>query len=129
MKNNLQEIRWEKNWSQKYLSMRSKVPQSVISEIENGNETPSVLTALKLAKALSVKVEDIFTLWFGKECVMQEKGFVKIMGLKFDVLEGLIVTTDANRSNIVEAAEFAQKRDDNNTIWVVIPCSISVKWN
>lgn len=62
MKNNLQEIRWEKNWSQKYLSMRSKVPQSVISEIENGNEVPNVLTALKLAKALSVKVEDIFML-------------------------------------------------------------------
>ena len=126
MKINLQEIRWKKNWSQKYLSMRSKVPQSVISEIENGNEIPSVLTALKLAKALSVKVEDIFTLWFGKECVMQEKGFVKIMGLKFDVLEGLIVTTDANRGNIVEAAEFAQKRDDNNTIWIVLPCSVSV---
>ena len=47
MKNNLQEIRWEKNWSQKYLSMRSKVPQSVISEIENGNEIPNVLTALR----------------------------------------------------------------------------------
>ena len=102
MKNNLQEIRWEKNWSQKYLSMRSKVPQSVISEIENGNETPSVLTALKLAKALSVKVEDIFMLWFGKECVMQEKGF------------------------IIEAAEFAQKRDDSNTIWIVVPCSASI---
>jgi DNA-binding XRE family transcriptional regulator len=42
--------------------MRSKVPQSVISEIENGNEIPSVLTALKLAKALSVRVEDIFML-------------------------------------------------------------------
>lgn len=126
MKNNLQKVRWEKNWSQKYLSMRSKVPQSVISEIENGNETPSVLTALKLAKALSVKVEDIFMLWFGKECVMQEKGFVKIMGLKFDVLEGLTITTDANRSNIMEAAEFAQKRDDNNTIWIVVPCSASV---
>lgn len=69
MKNNLQRIRWEKNWSQKYLAMRSKVPQSVISEIENGNETPSVLTALKLAKALSVKVEDIFMLWLGKDCV------------------------------------------------------------
>lgn len=62
MKNKLQEIRWKKNWSQKYLSMRSQVPQSVISEIENGNEIPSVLTALKLAKALSVNVEDIFTL-------------------------------------------------------------------
>lgn len=32
---------------------------------------------------------------------MQEKGFVKIMGLKFDVLEGLNIVTDANRSNIV----------------------------
>lgn len=62
MKNKLQKIRWKKNWSQKYLSMRSQVPQSVISEIENGNEIPSVLTALKLAKALSVNVEDIFTL-------------------------------------------------------------------
>ena len=57
---------------------------------------------------------------------MQEKGFVKIMGLKFDVLEGLIVTTDANRGNIVEAAEFAQRYDDSNTIWVVVPCSVSV---
>lgn len=62
MKNNLQKIRWEKNWSQKYLSMRSQVPQSVISEIENNNAIPSVLTSLKLAKALSVNVEDIFTL-------------------------------------------------------------------
>ena len=57
---------------------------------------------------------------------MQKKGFVKIMGLKFDALEGLIVTTDANRGNIIEAAEFAQKHDDNNTIWIVVPCSISV---
>ena len=57
---------------------------------------------------------------------MQEKGFVKIMGLKFDVLEGLIITTNANRGNIIEAAEFAQKRDDNNTIWIVVPCSVSI---
>lgn len=58
---------------------------------------------------------------------MQENGFVKIMGLKFDALVGLSVTADANRGNIIEAAEFAQKRDDNNTIWVLVPCSISVK--
>lgn len=50
---------------------------------------------------------------------MQEKGFVKIMGLKFDVLEGLNIVTDANRSNIVETAEFAQKHDDNETIWML----------
>lgn len=57
---------------------------------------------------------------------MQEKEFVKIMGLKFDVLEGLTVTTDANRGNIIEAAKFAQKRDDNNTIWIVVPCNIKI---
>ena len=57
---------------------------------------------------------------------MQENRFVKIIGLKFDVLEGLTVITDANRGNIIEAAEFAQKRDDNNTIWIVIPCIVSV---
>ena len=57
---------------------------------------------------------------------MQEKGFVKIVGLKFDALEGLTITTDVNRGNIIEAAEFAQKHDDNNTIWIVVPCSISV---
>lgn len=57
---------------------------------------------------------------------MQEKGFVKIIGLKFDVLDGLTVVTDANRGNIIEAANFAQKRDDNNTIWIVVPCSVSI---
>ena len=57
---------------------------------------------------------------------MQEKGFVKIIGLKFDALEGLTVTTEANRGNIIEAAEFAQKRDDSNTIWIVVPCSVSI---
>lgn len=57
---------------------------------------------------------------------MQEKGFVKIIGLKFDALEGLTVITDANRCNIIEAAEFAQKHDDNNTIWIVVPCSTSI---
>lgn len=62
LKNRLQEIRWEKNWSQGQLSRISGVPQSVISVIENNNEIPSLMTALKLAKALSVSVEDIFTL-------------------------------------------------------------------
>ncbi len=62
MKNNLQKIRWEKNWSQKTLSQKSQVPQSVISSVENGLTLPSLMTALRLAKALGVSVEDIFTL-------------------------------------------------------------------
>ena len=62
MKNNLQKIRWEMNLSQKALSQKSGVPQSVISSVENGLTIPNLATALRLAKALNVTVEDIFTL-------------------------------------------------------------------
>ena len=58
-----EELRWEKNWSQNQLVIRSGVSQSIISSIENNQlENPRVATALKLAKALSVSVEDIFQL-------------------------------------------------------------------
>lgn len=63
MKNRLQELRWNKGWSQSQLSRISGVPQSVISEIENDiEENPRVYTAIRLAHALSVSVEDIFAL-------------------------------------------------------------------
>lgn len=62
MKNNLQKIRWEKNLSQKTLSQKSNVPQSVISSVENGLTVPNLITALRLAKALGVSIEDIFSL-------------------------------------------------------------------
>lgn len=62
MKNNLQKVRWEKNLSQKTLSQKSNVPQSVISSVENGLTVPNITTALRLAKALGVSVEDIFSL-------------------------------------------------------------------
>ena len=51
------------------------------------------------------------------------KEYVKIIGLKFDALEGLEVVQDANREDLVSAAEFAQEQDDKNTIWVAIPCT------
>lgn len=63
MKNKLQELRWKRNWSQNQLAIRSNVSQSVISSIENNQlDNPRIMTALKLAKALSVSVEDIFQL-------------------------------------------------------------------
>lgn len=62
MKNNLQKIRWGKDWSQNQLARISNVPQSTIDAIENKNRIPSVLIALRLARALSVSVEDIFAL-------------------------------------------------------------------
>lgn len=63
MKNRLQKLRWDKGWTQTQLSRRSGVPQSDIAKIEtNIRENPGVYTALRLAHALSVSVEDIFTL-------------------------------------------------------------------
>lgn len=48
--------------------------------------------------------------------------YVKIIGLKFDALEGLTVVRDANRKDIITAAEYAQKYDDKETFWIVVPC-------
>lgn len=63
MKNNLQKLRWEKGISQTQLSKESGIKQQMISSIENNQlSTPSVKTALKLARALKVSVEDIFEL-------------------------------------------------------------------
>ena len=63
MENKLQELRWSKNWSQNQLSRKSGVPQSVISTIENNmHENLGVYTDLRLSRALSVTVEDIFIL-------------------------------------------------------------------
>lgn len=55
-----------------------------------------------------------------------EKNYVKIIGLKFDALEGINIITDANRQNIIDAAKFAQKHDDNDTFWILVPCSYSM---
>lgn len=63
MKNNLQELRWQNNLSQVNLSRRSGVKQQTISEIEIRPESnPSIQTALRLAKALKVPVDEIFSL-------------------------------------------------------------------
>lgn len=63
MNNRLQELRWEKDWSQEKLSRQSGVPRTTISAIESGTTTnPSTETALLLSKALGIPVEDIFIL-------------------------------------------------------------------
>lgn len=63
MNNRLQELRWEKDWSQQKLSRLSGVPRTTISAIESGTTTnPSIETALLLSKALGMPVEDLFIL-------------------------------------------------------------------
>lgn len=61
MKNRLQEIRWEKDWSLTQLSKKSGVPKPTITLIENGNtDNPRIGTCIRLAHALGVEVEEIF---------------------------------------------------------------------
>lgn len=62
MSNRLQQLRWARNWSQAKLERVSGVPQSVISNIENKNTEPGIITALRLARALKVSVEELFQL-------------------------------------------------------------------
>lgn len=51
--------------------------------------------------------------------------YVKIIGIKFDALEGLQVVTDHNRQNFMEAGEVADKESDGDTIFICIPCTYS----
>lgn len=53
-------IRERAGYSQRKLSVLSGVPQPIISDIENGKtKSPTVDTAIKLAKALGCTVEDL----------------------------------------------------------------------
>lgn len=61
MKNNLMQIRLEKNLSTNQLALLSGVSQSQITRIENNYiSNVSLITAWRLAKALDVDIFDIF---------------------------------------------------------------------
>ena len=55
----LLEFRNRKNYTQAKLSDLSGVPQTTISGIENTNKTPGLRTAIKLASALGIHVEEL----------------------------------------------------------------------
>lgn len=55
-------LREERGWSQAELAERAQLSRSEISAIENGRLVPSTTAALRLANALSRKVEDLFSL-------------------------------------------------------------------
>ncbi len=62
VKNKLKEIRTEKGLSQEELALRVSVSRQTIISIEKSIYQPSVTLALKLAKVLKIKVEEIFHL-------------------------------------------------------------------
>lgn len=58
----LKEARMSGGLTQAELAERVGVSRKTINTVENGVFTPSTLLALKLAKALKLKVEDLFFL-------------------------------------------------------------------
>ena len=60
--NNLEELRKSAGLTQKDLSESAEVSRKSINAIENGIYVPSTVLALKIAKTLGCKVEDIFKL-------------------------------------------------------------------
>ena len=60
--NNLEELRKRAGLTQQELSEAAEVSRKSINAIENGIYVPSTVLALKIAKALECKVEDIFKL-------------------------------------------------------------------
>ena len=60
--NNLQEIRKSAGLTQQDLSESANVSRKSINAIENGVYVPSTVLALKIARTLGCKVEDLFKL-------------------------------------------------------------------
>ena len=60
--NNLEELRKSASLTQQRLSESAGVSRKSINAIENGIYVPSTVLALKIAKTLGCKVEDIFKL-------------------------------------------------------------------
>ena len=60
--NRLQELRKQAGLTQEELSNRAEVSRKCINAIENGVYVPSTVLALKIARTLKCKVEDLFKL-------------------------------------------------------------------
>ena len=62
LKNHLEELRRKASLTQQELSEKAEVSRKSINAIENGIYVPSTVLALKIAKTLKCKVEDLFKL-------------------------------------------------------------------
>lgn len=60
--NNLEQLRKLSGFTQQELSIAAEVSRKSINAIENGIYIPSTVLALKIARTLECKVEDLFEL-------------------------------------------------------------------
>lgn len=49
--------------------------------------------------------------------------YVKVIGIKFDVLNGLRVVADYNEKTFKDAGFVADKENDGDTIFICVPCT------
>ena len=56
---NMKRIRTEKQMSQGDICRKLGVDRSYISNVENGNKNPTLLTVERIAKALNVSIEEL----------------------------------------------------------------------
>lgn len=61
MKNNLRELRTEREWSQAQLAERLDVSRQTVNALETGKYDPSLPLAFKIAALFERYIEDIFT--------------------------------------------------------------------
>ena len=60
MKNRIRELRSIRNWSQSDLAAELGVSRQTVNAIETGRYDPSLPLAFKLARSLSLAIEEIF---------------------------------------------------------------------
>ena len=60
--NNLEDLRKSAGLTQHELSIKAEVSRKSINAIENGVYVPSTVLALKIAKTLNCKIEELFQL-------------------------------------------------------------------
>ncbi len=60
MRNRLEELRVQRNWTQQDLADRVFVSRQTIISLERGRYNPSIMLAFRLARLLEVPIEDLF---------------------------------------------------------------------
>ena len=62
LSNRIRQARETRGWTQAQLAERTGVSRKTVNTVENGIFVPSVLVALRLARALDMPVDALFTL-------------------------------------------------------------------
>ncbi|MCB6202769.1 hypothetical protein [Extibacter muris] len=52
---------------------------------------------------------------------MDNNDYVKVLGVRFDALEGLTVVADSNVKDLEDAGRYAAEHDDGTAIWISVP--------